>query len=455
MAPHTAKAAWVCFRRDSQNGLAKPKDVDASGLALNAHRTGPHSPVKARKGHIRPNPHHRATRAFGKEIMHTQNMNNMNNMKNTQKQRRVERFWNGAIPKMSATLLAIGVGIHVGCSSACIEQKINTKDDEKVNTTTEPVLGKPTYTRKPAPTEGKGPPYPIVFVHGFSGFVKIGPVDHFYAIEEDLKKWGNDVYFPLLPAFNRPQERAIVLAEYVDDVLNKTGAKKVHIIAHSQGGIDSRYLVSSMGYSDRVASLTTISSPHRGTPLADVAENAPDNMLNPAGQFLAWLIGVGESNAPDEHAWKNAALSKAWNPSIANAIHNLSTTGMAEFNQKNPDPPNFPMFSVAGVSNVVSLEHPVCDDGVWGRPDGRDAIEPILVPTGMVLSGTDLSNPIPNDGVVPTASARWGTFLGCIPADHFDEVGHMMDQGPTPLDGFDHLQFYRNLVKNARSVEKE
>src|SRR6185295_19714138 len=48
-------------------------------------------------------------------------------------------------------------------------------------------------------------------------------------------------------------------------------AKKVNLIAHSMGGLDARYLTSCLGFSDRVASLTTIGTTHRGTRLADLA----------------------------------------------------------------------------------------------------------------------------------------------------------------------------------------
>ena len=38
-----------------------------------------------------------------------------------------------------------------------------------------------------------------------------------------------------------------------------------------QEGLDSRYVVSELGYADRVDSVTTISTPHRGSILADVS----------------------------------------------------------------------------------------------------------------------------------------------------------------------------------------
>ena len=51
----------------------------------------------------------------------------------------------------------------------------------------------------------------------------------------------------------------------------------------------------------------------------------------------------------------------------------------------------------------------------------------------------------PNDGLVPVDSAIWGEFLGCIPADHFDQIGQILG-----LSDFDHQRFYRqhvNLLK--------
>ena len=48
------------------------------------------------------------------------------------------------------------------------------------------------------------------------------------------------------------------------EVIEKTGCEKVNIIAHSKGGLDSRYAISILGMDKYTASLTTISTPHRG-----------------------------------------------------------------------------------------------------------------------------------------------------------------------------------------------
>jgi len=47
--------------------------------------------------------------------------------------------------------------------------------------------------------------------------------------------------------------------------------KKVHIIGHSQGGLNSRHAIVDHGIADNVAMLTTIDTPHLGTSFADYA----------------------------------------------------------------------------------------------------------------------------------------------------------------------------------------
>jgi hypothetical protein len=40
------------------------------------------------------------------------------------------------------------------------------------------------------------------------------------------------------------------------------------------------------------------------------------------------------------------------------------------------------------------------------------------------------------------ASARWGNFRGCIPADHYDVVGQIGHNTRDPVTGFDAARFW-------------
>lgn len=300
-----------------------------------------------------------------------------------------------------------------------------------------------------------GPPYPIVLVHGFSGWSDAGPLEYFFDVLTDLEERGeHEVYAPALPPYNGSDQRARVLAAFIDEVIAETGRAKVHLIAHSQGGVDSRRVVSALGYAPKVASLTTVASPHRGTPLADGALVAPDGILNPAGRMLAWLIGAVDSPPNDD--WESdggeGTPADPWQPDMVAAATLLSSDGMAAFNASHPDPEGLPIFSVAAYSNLLPAPA-LCDDGLWEVPGRVDAMDALLVGSGLYLSGADLFEPRANDGIVPTDSMPWGTLLGCVPADHFDEIGQIADLLPGLISGFDHKALYRRLIANARASE--
>mgnify|MGYP003340861972 CR=1 FL=1 len=56
-----------------------------------------------------------------------------------------------------------------------------------------------------------------------------------------------------------------------------------------------------------------------------------------------------------------------------------------------------------------------------------------------------------NDGLVRVEDAKWGTFLGCLPADHVDEIGQIFGQSPGLGNSFDHLTFYADVVAWLRA----
>lgn len=58
---------------------------------------------------------------------------------------------------------------------------------------------------------------------------------------------------------------------------------KVHIIGHSQGGLNSRHAIVDQGIADQVAMLTTIDTPHNGTSFADYA-------LTPLGRLFIEVV---------------------------------------------------------------------------------------------------------------------------------------------------------------------
>lgn len=79
------------------------------------------------------------------------------------------------------------------------------------------------------------------------------------------------------------EENAGILREKIFEILRENGEEKVNIIAHSKGGLDSRYLISGLHMAPYVASLTTICTPHRGSMLADLLMKLPDFLYRGSG----------------------------------------------------------------------------------------------------------------------------------------------------------------------------
>src|SRR5207247_792188 len=95
----------------------------------------------------------------------------------------------------------------------------------------------------------------------------------------------------------------------------------VHLIGHSLGGLDSRYLISCLGMAPRVLTLTTVGTPHRGSPFADWGVRRFAPLLRPVLDYF---------RVPCE------------------AVFDLTVANSRRFNAAVPDVPGVRYFSVAG-----------------------------------------------------------------------------------------------------------
>lgn len=283
----------------------------------------------------------------------------------------------------------------------------------------------------------RGPPYPVILHHGFAGFQNIGPINYYFNVASDLRMRGERVYEAEVAPFNAPATRAGQLAAVVDRVLAETNSEKVLLIAHSQGGLDARYLISSLHYGDRVAALVTVSTPHRGTRVADAVlgfiPGATVPFINAIAMLFAWTYNDARTRND-----------------LNQALVGLSEQEATSFNRVNVDDPRVTYWSWAGRSNLRTGELQ-CRDGRYPNETLRlDATTPVLAPFAAFLEDF---NPLENvnDGLVTVRSAKWGQFQGCVQADHFDEIGQIAQAGPT-LAGFDHIAFYRRIVSDLRAA---
>jgi hypothetical protein len=276
-------------------------------------------------------------------------------------------------------------------------------------------------------------PTPLVLVPGFLGQREAGVMGpYFHGWREALTAAGADVYEVAPPPVASSAERGQALLDAIDAVLADSGARHVVLITHSQGGVDARWALEHGG-ADRIAAVATLAAPHAGTGVADVALSWPQAPVNAALTSLStWWRLLQREPVLDVDA--RAALESL----------SLATRGSAA-----TEVPRVPFFSVAGITGADVDGS--CQGGRWQAPQVTDEMNPALVfGAAMIRRAQGAAS---NDGVVPTASMRFGTFLGCAPADHVDWQG--WDAQPSfDVQGFV-VELWRGLDEVARSGDAQ
>jgi triacylglycerol lipase len=112
-------------------------------------------------------------------------------------------------------------------------------------------------------------PQPVVLVHG-----TFADMTSFAALSPAIRLNGYCVFALDLPkrATGSIAAAAAVLAEFVDRVLAATGAPKVDIVGHSQGGMLPRYYVKKLGGLTKVDDLVGLSPSNHGTIVASLVD---------------------------------------------------------------------------------------------------------------------------------------------------------------------------------------
>jgi triacylglycerol lipase len=248
----------------------------------------------------------------------------------------------------------------------------------------------------------------IVLVPGLFGFDRLGPLEYFNGVASHLEETFRDLH--VKAATTNPlgsvANRADILAQQIGLLF---GAEEVHLVAHSMGGLDARFLVShNLAVGAQVKTIVTIATPHSGSPVATLLDR---------GNPLNALPGLG-----------NAFIDGL--RSNFNAINDLSEQGSALINKQCPDVPHIRYLEIAGT--------------------GRDG----PIPTSLPLAPTYVfihAKVGTNDGVVPLRSAqRDRPLFASWAGDHNDLVGHDLN-GPTPLSVpmFDYLAAYEDVIRRG------
>lgn len=116
--------------------------------------------------------------------------------------------------------------------------------------------------------------YPIVLVHGIAA-KQLPFFNAFGNIDKELKKEGYRVYVSDHDGFGSIENNAEQIKKFIRWVMTECRTDRVNIIAHSKGGLDSKYMITELGMEEHVASLTTICTPHQGSIIASKIYGLP------------------------------------------------------------------------------------------------------------------------------------------------------------------------------------
>ncbi|MGE8721740.1 esterase/lipase family protein [Leptospira terpstrae] len=274
--------------------------------------------------------------------------------------------------------------------------------------------------------------YPIILSHGLFGWGEnsggiISIVNYWGGTDDYLRSQGATVFAPGKTAANSNEVRAGELKAAIltyAAATNYTG--KFHILGHSQGGLDSRYMVSNLGLSGRTASLTTLNTPHYGSPIADIIKTVLPGWIQPfVASIVETLVKVVYGGTNQQNAL--AALSS------------LTKEGLSSFNAYTPNKTGVKYFSYGSYITLPDLiQHPL-----------MGILHPACAAGGL-FQGQGATN----DGLVPLSSQKWGTWKGGPSYGIFTTGVDHLQASNTLRSGslwYDVEGYYLNIASNMKA----
>lgn len=261
--------------------------------------------------------------------------------------------------------------------------------------------------------------YPILLVHG-TGVRDFKRVNVWGRVRAALEAEGARVFTGGQDAWATVETNARVLALRAGEVLEQAGAEKLHIIAHSKGGLDARRMICEGAMAGRVASLTTISSPHHGSRTMDLLLRMPRGLFHLGGFFVnGWYRLMGDQS-----------------PDFCGVCGQFTTAWAESFNEAHPDVEHVLYRSYAGV-----MTWSFSDLWMWWQHFIIKRVEG------------------ENDGLVSVESASWTNFgplwrgPGRRGVSHMDEVDFRRRPLRKGKERIDPVDWYLNLVSELKDQD--
>ncbi len=229
---------------------------------------------------------------------------------------------------------------------------------------------------------------PILLCHGFGAIgtlVKPSPLHDPCML---MREHGVVAFAPNVVPYASIETRALHWVRIVNELCETYEFEQLNVVAHSMGGLDMRHAITHLNIASKIASLTTIATPHRGTYLADLVLKTPEILTEPIGDIVDWF---GNSVYPREKS------------DTKSSVEQLTRRYIQEyFNPTTPNTNEVPIYSYSaavGRGTNFSL-----------NPIFKFQNYQIFEKEGI------------NDSFVSVESAQWGTYLGCINLSHVNQI---------------------------------
>lgn len=240
--------------------------------------------------------------------------------------------------------------------------------------------------------------YPLVFANGMLGFNQIGPLNYWYGIPADLTKNGAQVYITKETALNSSDVRGEQLLEQVQNIIAITNNPKVNLIGHSHGGQSIRYVA---GVKPQlVASASSVSSPHKGSPVADLISTFSTTIDSGSGPVSILASSVFNGFGMLINAFSGGGNYQQ--DSLA-GMNSLTTAGATAFNQRFPQ--GVPTTACGQGASVVNGVRYYSWSGTKVLTNPLDPIDGGLGLTSLAFLGSA------NDGLVGNCSSHLGQVI--------------------------------------------
>lgn len=251
--------------------------------------------------------------------------------------------------------------------------------------------------------------HPVLLCHGYGALASLLRPAPLYDVAMWARLHGVLAFAPNIVPYAGIETRATEWKALISQVEKKYGYSRFNIIAHSMGGLDIRYALSKLDIEAHVESYTSVSTPHRGSSLAEFILSAPNAVQERLGDFFDWM---GNRVYPKTRS------------DVANSIKQLTRPYLIDtFNKEITDLNTIPYYSysaAAGQGTDVPVETVI-------RFQNRYIFE---------REGL-------NDGLVSIESARWGEHIETVPISHLEQMNLRVDKTRIPLV----RSFWQNVLK--------